>query len=79
MTNFEQYDHHDATVWVNSDLKGKHRGHCLCFSCDRFKPGSDDNCYIAKRIYANCVEFNLVTPVYECPEFSAATTQVGAA
>lgn len=66
-----QYDHHGATVWVREDLKGKHREHCLCFSgCSKFKPGTPENCQIAQANYENCVKFNIVTPVFECPEFS---------
>ena len=66
---FERYEHHGNLVWVRTDLKGKHRDHCLCFSCRRFLPGSDKNCAIAKRIYTNCIELKLVTPVWECPCF----------
>jgi hypothetical protein len=70
MKRFEQYTHHEALVWVQSDLKGKHRDNCLCYSCDKMKPGEPDHCPIASRLYAVCKEFSLVTPVYECPEFS---------
>jgi hypothetical protein len=35
----EKYVHHEAEVSVDSELKGKHRQHCLCFQCDHFKPG----------------------------------------
>lgn len=65
----EKYVHHESEVSVDSDLKGKHRQHCLCFQCDHFKPGQKDNCSIAKQLYHLCVTFSLVTPVYECPEF----------
>ena len=66
---FEQYDHHGNKVWVQARLKGKHRENCLCYSCDNFKPGEDENCAIAERLYELCVDEKLVTPVYECPEF----------
>lgn len=69
MQKYEQYEHHDTKVWVKPELKGKHREHCLCFDCKYFHPGKDWNCKIAKAIYANCVEFNVVTPVWECPSF----------
>ena len=65
----ERYVHHGREVAVDSDLKGKHRSHCLCFICDRFNPGASDNCPIAQKLYGLCVEHNLVTPVYECPDF----------
>jgi hypothetical protein len=67
---FEQYEHHGATVTVRSDLKGQHREHCLCFQgCTAFKPDQPDNCPIAAAVYKNCVDFNIVTPVWECPRF----------
>ncbi len=65
------YEHHGATVSVQEENKGKHREHCLCFQgCSRFKPGTPDNCQIAQAVYHNCVEFNIVTPVWECPQYT---------
>ena len=67
---FTKYLHHGKTVWVRSDLVGKHRTACLCHSCKKFFP--DDrarNCSIANDIFANCVKYNLVRPVWECPYF----------
>lgn len=66
---YEIYEHHGRMVWVQSDLKGKHRDHCLCWNCDKLKPGQPDNCPIAQKLYAICVEHGTVNPVYECPEF----------
>ena len=69
---FEKYDHfgNGKEEWVRSDLKGKHREHCLCWSCHLFNSEDrDKNCKIARANYAHCVEFNLVLPVWECPEF----------
>jgi hypothetical protein len=68
---FEQYEHFGKSVWVRKKLRGKHRKHCLCFSCSKFKPGMPEtNCHIANLNYALCLQCNLVTPVYECIEFS---------
>ena len=67
---YERYKHHGVNVWVRWDLKGKHREYCLCFSCDRFKPDTEDNCVTANLIFALCKECDLVTPVWECPFFS---------
>lgn len=53
---YEKYDHHGAEVWVRSDLKGKHRNYCLCWHCSQLHPGEARNC---------------VTPVWECPHFTA--------
>jgi hypothetical protein len=67
---FEQYEHHGHVVSVQSNLKGKHRDHCLCFQgCLHFSPGAENNCEIAAAVYQNCVRFNIVTPVWECPRF----------
>jgi hypothetical protein len=70
ISSITQYQHHGAWVSVQSDLKGKHREHCLCYQgCKKFKPGEPDNCYIAEAILKNCVKFDLVTPVWECPGY----------
>ena len=67
----EKYLHHDNVVFVDSDLKGKHREHCLCFKCEKFNPGLPErNCPIANLIYAVCIAEGVTTPVYECPEWS---------
>ena len=63
-----KYNHHGADVSVREDLKGKHREHCLCFSCSKFMDGSK-KCKIADAVYQNCKDFNIVSPVWECPEF----------
>jgi len=66
----ERYEHHGVTVWVYSDLRGKHRRHCLCFDCQSFYPDVPDmNCKIAEALFRFDRLNGLVTPVYECPEF----------
>lgn len=65
-----QYEHHGAAVWVDSDLKGRHRQHCLCYACQRFQPETrEGNCPLANQVHALCVEHNLTLPVWECPQF----------
>jgi hypothetical protein len=64
-----KYEHHGTEVFVDSELKGTHRSHCLCFKCANFKIGDAANCEIAKELYALCVNHDLVTPVFECPKF----------
>jgi len=67
---FVQYEHHGELVWVNEELKGKHREHCLCFSCANFHPGAPEtNCPIANLNYAVCLAHGMTLPVYECPKF----------
>ena len=67
--NYEQYEHHGRVVWVRSDLIGKHKDFCLCYSCERFSPGATYNCPIAEGNFQYCVKNDLVLPVWECPEF----------
>jgi len=65
-----QYEHYGRMVYVDEDLKGKHREHCLCFRCAKFHPENrEKNCSSANLNYAMDVLLNLVTPVWECPEF----------
>jgi len=69
--NYENYEHHGAKVFVRSDLKGKHSKYCMCYSCDKFKPEDrKNNCKIASKLYEFCVDHDMVTPVWECPEFN---------
>lgn len=68
----EKYEHHGVTVSVISELKGKHRQHCLCYSCAHFRPGQLNNCPIAQTVFETCKMYDLVTPVYECHEYKAA-------
>ena len=70
---YEKYFHEreDSVnlVAVRSDLKGKHREYCMCFDCTEFNPDTEYHCPIAKAVYNNCVEFDIVSPVWECPKF----------
>jgi len=69
-SNYIDYIHHDGvSVAVRADLKGKHREYCLCYKCPKFKPGQEDNCRMAALLYALCRQLQLVTPVFECPDF----------
>jgi len=68
---FEEYEHHRKKVWVRTELKGKHRTHCLCYSCARFDPNDvpEKKCRIANLVYAVCLAEDLTLPVWECPKF----------
>lgn len=67
---FERYNHHGKPeVWVRADLRGKHRDHCLCYDCKRFRPGTAKNCPIAQALYQACIDHHVVTPVWECRKF----------
>ena len=61
---YTQYEHHGTTVWVASHHKGIHRYVCLCFACEKFKPGTEENCPIAQAVYENCVEHGITTPMW---------------
>ena len=64
------YLHHGKSVYVDEELKGRHREHCLCFRCQCFKPENrEENCRLAELNFANCRLNNMVLPVYECPLF----------
>jgi len=66
----ERYEHHGRNVAVFTERKGKHKEHCLCFSCAKFHPGTPENCHIAQATYENCVRYGTTTPMYECPDFN---------
>jgi hypothetical protein len=65
----DRYYHHGHYVAVDSALKGKHREHCLCFRCPRFKPDAPENCDVAELLFRIDVLFGLVTPVWECAKY----------
>ena len=69
MIDCVKYKHHGVEVFVKRHLKGRHQEFCLCYCCGKFKPGMENNCFIAQAVYKNCVVFNIVTPMWECPEF----------
>jgi len=55
---------------VRSNLKGRHRDHCLCYACDRFAPDDrEHNCPRANLLYALDVAFTMTTTVWECSAF----------
>lgn len=61
--------HNGRWVHAREDLVGRHDEHSLCLRCDKFVPGSDDNCKIANILNAVRVQFALAAPVYECAAF----------
>lgn len=70
MPQIEKYIHHGKKVSVQTMLKGKHRYHCLCYSCSKLDlKDRDKNCPISNMVYALCVLQNLCLPVWECPSF----------
>ena len=59
-----KYEHHGREVSVKEENKGKHRENCLCFECKSF-----NNCPTQERVYNTCVEYGIVSPVWECPDY----------
>jgi len=71
---FEKYIHHGSETWVRSEIKGKHREYCLCFSCDKFNlTDREKNCPKANMLYALDVALKMTTPVFECEDFNECT------
>ena len=68
-----RYKHHSNTyVAVMKKNKGKHRQSCLCYSCRLFHPkGPKTNCGLAQLLFSICCIYDIVTPVWECPNFIA--------
>lgn len=58
------YKHHGLDMAVVKSDKGKHREHCLCYSC-----GEHAACKKAKALLKFCQDNNMVTPVWECADF----------
>lgn len=73
-----RYVHHDNTVAVMAENKGKHRDNCLCYRCERFDPEglrAIQHCKIAEHLYNFCKLVGIVTPVWECPYFTDLTKE----
>lgn len=67
-----KYVHHGQVVYAMEGLKGLHRDHCLCFQCARFNlEDPEHNCKRAALLYALCRLLNMVTPVWECADYSS--------
>ena len=66
----DSYLHHGIYVFVQKELRGKHKEYCLCFKCDSFDKDREKNCRIANLVFALNQAFGLVTPVWECPDFN---------
>ena len=64
-----KFDHHGAEVSAMEHLKGKHREHCLCFQCDKFKFNREENCKIANLLFSIDLQCEITTPVFYCAEF----------
>ena len=70
MLKVVKYNHHGVEVSTSLEYKGIYKQVCLCINgCKRFKPNTTENCEIAQANFENCVKFNTVQPITECPNF----------
>lgn len=67
-----QWKDKSAIVAVREVMKGDHREFCLChYPCARFHPDDPNNqCPRAHELYQYCKLNDMVTPVWECPDFA---------
>ena len=55
-------------VWESSmDLQRQQC--CLCFSCDRMKPGDPEHCEAAQKFYQVCVDYNCAFIMTRCRDW----------
>ena len=66
---FEKYEHHGRERWVRKDMKGKNKDFCLCYSCENFKPNTQDNCEIAASLYAFIIRNDAMAVIWDCAKF----------
>jgi hypothetical protein len=65
----ERQDHYGRAVWVNPTTESLREQECLCFNCDRMKPGQDDHCLIATAFYGICRLTGTAFAMTRCPDF----------
>jgi hypothetical protein len=61
--------HSCGRPWTRRDMLGKYRENCLCYEWMEFSPNQPDNCPRAQATYLHDVEWDCVTPMWECPDF----------
>lgn len=71
----EKYVHHGREVAVCSELRGKHREHCLCYACGAFY--AEPKCPIASALYAFDCTHGVTTPVWECASWGPVQSSTG--
>jgi len=60
---------HGREVWENPTLEAIRREECLCWSCERMKPGTPDHCETAQSLFEICKAKGVAFPVSRCPDF----------
>lgn len=69
-----QEEHYGRTVWVNPLTEALREKECLCFNCDKMKPGQVDHCSIATAFYGVCRLTGTAFAMTRCPEFTPKAT-----
>ena len=65
-----RFNHHGAEVFSYKEQVGTHRACCLCWNCEKFKPGPPtENCKIANLLFAVDLQCQITTPVFYCKEY----------
>lgn len=66
-TNLEE--HYGRVVWVNTDMEPLRKQECLCYNCERMKPGEPDHCQLAADFYEVCKRGGVAFIVTRCGKF----------
>lgn len=69
MAKFLKYFHHGEERWVRSDMMGKNKDFCLCYSCAKFKPNTPENCEIASGLHAFIIRNHAMAVMWDCAVF----------
>lgn len=62
----KQEIHYNKVVWVNPTTEPLRKQECLCLNCSRMKPGQEDHCPLAKKLYEACVGGDIALAVTRC-------------
>lgn len=65
----KRFKWHGRYVTGIKRLVGKNVEYCLCYHCDEFHPGSEENCEIAQKVYRMCLKHGLSLNVAICDKF----------
>lgn len=58
-------------VYEDTELDDHRRLSCLCKSCERLTPRSDENCSHAEVLFALCRTVGMAVAVSRCAEYKA--------
>ncbi|HXK37355.1 MAG TPA: hypothetical protein VJ553_07275 [Candidatus Paceibacterota bacterium] len=61
--------HYRRMVWVNPTTESLREQECLCFNCNRMRPGAANHCPIATAFYGVCRLTATAFAMTRCPKF----------